>query len=204
MAVATYPSKQLKLFLICLDISEITISLDVDSPDDYIHTLGATHWGYWGLTEACANGSYAYGFEIKVEQEHGAFDDDTSMNAIQLFCRTKEGTHTGEVTSSTMGFGSWTGSHHCHSGYLIGYDLKVHQDAGALGDNTAANGLKMWCSGDTEPLEAPGNHWGHYIGKSACRPGMVICGLMTRVQEEQGALSDDTALNDVKFLCCDL
>ena len=60
-----------------------------------------------------------------MEQAHGAFDDDTSVNAIQLFCRTKGGEHTGDITSSVLKRGYWTGSHHCHRGYLNGYDLKV-------------------------------------------------------------------------------
>ncbi|KAK3866615.1 hypothetical protein Pcinc_027865 [Petrolisthes cinctipes] len=171
------------------------------SPDDFIHSLGATMWGYWGLTDACANGSYAYGFEISVEEEQGALDDDTSLNAIKLFCHTPDGMHTGEVTSSTFNRGSWTGAHICSS-LITGYDIKVQPEERAL-DNTAANALRMYCDGG-DYLEAPGNKWGDWLGPSHCRTGMAVCGLMTRVDEDQGTFGDDTALNDVRFLCCDL
>nr|XP_027232849.1 vitelline membrane outer layer protein 1 homolog [Penaeus vannamei] len=174
------------------------------NPDDYIHSWGATTWGFWGRTESCQNGSYAYGFEIAVEPEVGSLDDDSSLNAIQLFCRTPGGGHTGEVTSDTMDRGVWTGSHHCLGGFLRGYDLKSHADVGAIGDNTAANGLMMWCTGEETPMEAPGNKWGEWLGPSYCKEGYVICGIMTRVQSNQGTFGDDTALNDVKFLCCEL
>ncbi|XP_045623447.1 vitelline membrane outer layer protein 1 homolog [Procambarus clarkii] len=193
------------LLLLCVVVGLATsIHGQEGNPDDYIHTLGATIWGFWGQTESCANGSYAYGFEIKVEDEHGLLEDDTSVNAIQLFCRTPEGVNTGEVTSSTMSFGSWTGAQLCGANFLNGYDLKSHADEGAIGDNTAANALRMYCIDESEYLEAPGNKWGHWLGPSFCRSGMAVCGIMTRVQEDQGGLSDDTALNDVRFLCCDL
>ena len=46
---------------------------DIHIPADYIHTLGATKWGFWGSTEVCENGSYAYGFEIRVSKMTGIF-----------------------------------------------------------------------------------------------------------------------------------
>ncbi|XP_071533345.1 vitelline membrane outer layer protein 1-like [Panulirus ornatus] len=186
-----------------LTLAAIT-SGQVHNPDDYIHSLGATTWGFWGQTDTCPEGSYAYGFEIRVEREHGFMDDDTSVNAIKLFCRTPAGSHVGEVTSSSMSRGSWTGSHHCLSGYLNGYDLKSHTDAGSFEDNTAANALRMYCTNDPNYIEASGNKWGRWLGPSRCWKGTAICGIMTRVQENQGTFNDDTALNDVRFLCCKL
>lgn len=41
------------------------------SPDDFIHSLGATFFGFWGQTEACPEGSFARTFEIKVREAHG-------------------------------------------------------------------------------------------------------------------------------------
>ncbi|ROT62948.1 putative vitelline membrane outer layer protein 1-like isoform X2, partial [Penaeus vannamei] len=173
-----------------------------------------------------------------VEPEVGSLDDDSSLNAIQLFCRTPGGGHTGEVTSDTMDRGVWTGSHHClepsintlnppfnreppikalnhpltqnhpsNKELLINTEPSIqqsHADVGAIGDNTAANGLMMWCTGEETPMEAPGNKWGEWLGPSYCKEGYVICGIMTRVQSNQGTFGDDTALNDVKFLCCEL
>ncbi|XP_042873437.1 vitelline membrane outer layer protein 1 homolog [Penaeus japonicus] len=172
------------------------------NPEDFIHAFGATNYGFWGATEACKNGSYAYGFQLKIESEHGAFTDDTSVNAIKLFCRDPSGVDTGEVTSSVMSFGSWSTRRTCQDGsYVRGYMLKSD---GTSSDLTAANALRMWCSGPSgEELIEPGNKWGGWLDRADCGGDKVICGLMTLVQESQGSFNDDTALNDVRFLCCD-
>lgn len=64
----------------------------------------------------------------------------------------------------------------------------------------------MYCKSQGQDvfLEAPGTKWGAWLGPSFCRRETVVCGLMTLVEEDQGTFSDDTALNDVRFLCCDL
>ncbi len=64
----------------------------------------------------------------------------------------------------------------------------------------------MYCKsqGQDNYLESPGTKWGEWLGPKFCRTQMAVCGLMTLVQEDQGNLNDDTALNDVRFLCCDL
>ncbi len=64
----------------------------------------------------------------------------------------------------------------------------------------------MHCKSQGEDvyLESPGTKWGDWLGASFCRDNMAVCGLMTLVEENQGAIGDDTALNDVRFLCCDL
>ncbi|XP_027229940.2 vitelline membrane outer layer protein 1 homolog [Penaeus vannamei] len=173
------------------------------NPEDFIHAFGATNYGFWGATEACKNGSYAYGFQLKLEAEQGAFTDDTSVNAIKLFCRDLAGVDTGEVTSSVMNFGSWNAPLTCHEGtFLRGYNLKSD---GTSSDLTAANALRMWCSGPAdEELDAAGNKWGAWLQRADCQEDKVICGLSTNVQESQGSFGDDTALNDVRFLCCAL
>ncbi|KAK7074719.1 Vitelline membrane outer layer protein 1 [Halocaridina rubra] len=185
--------------LLCL-LAFVTLTFGY-GPEDFIHILGATQFGFWGQTAACANGSYAYAFDIMLENEHGILDDDTSVNAISLHCSTFDGNHTGEVTSSTMDRGRWTGVKACEAGkFLKGYNIKSEASAS---DQTAANGLKMWCQGSEEALEPPENKWGVWLERANCPGNKVICGLMTNVQDNQGTFGDDSALNDVRFLCCE-
>ncbi len=64
----------------------------------------------------------------------------------------------------------------------------------------------MYCKsqGENNYLEASGTKWGAWLGPKFCRATMAVCGLMTLVEVDQGAFTDDTALNDVRFLCCNL
>ena len=68
------------------------------------------------------------------------------------------------------------------------------------GDDTAANNIKFRCTSNPI-LEGDGTGWGEYGGWSKeCRNG-GICGIETKMEKRQGK-GDDTALNDVRFLCC--
>lgn len=83
--------------------------------------------------------------------------------------------------------------------FLNAFSLRV-QPLGETKDDTAVNNIKFTCTSG-EQLEGIGmihGAWGNF--SSSCSKG--ICGIETRVQNSQGPLGDDTALNDVRFLCC--
>merc|ERR1712192_394397 len=56
-----------------------------------------SNWGDWGSANFCPEGSWATGFQLKVE----------------LFCAIPDGTDRGEVTSTVGSFGGWKGVHRC-------------------------------------------------------------------------------------------
>ncbi|CAI9549537.1 unnamed protein product, partial [Staurois parvus] len=98
-------------------------------------------------------------------------------------------------------WGVWTGVQWCPTGNLISFALQVEQPLPGDGDDTAANNIMFQCS-DQKILVGNGGAWGTYGQWSdVCRNG--ICGIRTRVEAPQGS-GDDTALNDVKFRCCDI
>lgn len=77
------------------------------------------------------------------------------------------------------------------------------------GDDSAANAMKVLCSSldstYTYVLEARTDSitWGMYGEYSeSCDPNTAVCGIQTKVEGDQGSLSDDTAVNDVRLYCC--
>uniref|UniRef100_A0A8B9QCN8 Vitelline membrane outer layer protein 1 homolog n=1 Tax=Apteryx owenii TaxID=8824 RepID=A0A8B9QCN8_APTOW len=129
----------------------------------------------------------------QVEEPQGS-GDDTGLNAIRLLCG-----GTGTVTSSQGAWGKWGRTQFCPRGHLVAFRLRTEERQGR-GDDTAANALDFRCS-QGHLLQGAGTPWGSWGAWSPpCAPG-GICGLQTRVEPPQGR-GDDTALNNVRFFCC--
>ncbi|XP_053241231.1 vitelline membrane outer layer protein 1-like [Podarcis raffonei] len=152
-------------------------------------------WGEWGKIEFCPKG-HAYGFSLKVQEMQGLTDDDTSLNGIRLHCST------GAVVQSTVGpLGKWTKIKECPKGYLVAFVLNVEAPQGPS-DDTAANNIRFNC-GDGTGLEAKSTDFGTYGRWSKRCPTGAICGIQTKVEAYSESFTDNTALNDVRFFCCD-
>ncbi|XP_060129989.1 vitelline membrane outer layer protein 1-like [Zootoca vivipara] len=150
-------------------------------------------WGEWGKIEFCPSG-YASGFSLKPSVED--FDGDaTGLSGIRLHCSS------GEVIQSRVGlWGEWKEVKKCPSkAYLVAFALRVEDEHGKI-DNTGANNIEFNC-GDETRLEGNGLDFGKYGPWSKRCTAGAICGIQTKVQ---GLVDlDNTALNDVKFFCCD-
>ncbi|XP_053319897.1 vitelline membrane outer layer protein 1-like [Spea bombifrons] len=168
----------------------------VDPP--VISITNGSPWGSWGRIEWCPEGHVAKGFSIKAEESQGG-GDDTAVNGIRLLCSPRSSSHPeSTITSGEGKWGSWTSPLRCRTGYLVVFSLKVERPQGP-GDDTAVNNIKFRCS-DNGVIEQTGLPWGSYGPWSrTCQKG--ICGMVTKVEAPQGG-GDDTALNDVQFICC--
>ncbi|XP_067384442.1 vitelline membrane outer layer protein 1 homolog isoform X1 [Channa argus] len=148
-------------------------------------------------------GSIIIQHRLKVEDFEDS-GDETALNGIRLYCvnpNNRRGRYA--TVESEMGrWGKWTHVTWCNTGFLDSFKLRVEpQQFFLFGDNTAVNNIKFRCSGSRAELEGDGMAWGSWGSWSDKCPNGYICGLKTRVEAPQG-IGDDTALNDVQFLCC--
>ena len=133
--------------------------------------------------EFCSNGGYATSFKLRVEGDQGS-GDDTALNSICLGC-----SHGDEICSNEGKWGNWGTAKNddkkpeadtCKEGFFAAkYRMEMKQYGS---DDTAGNDLYLYCK-DKES----------------------ICGIKTRVEEDQGYCSDcdDTSLNGMELQCCE-
>ncbi|KAL3881967.1 hypothetical protein ACJMK2_028349 [Sinanodonta woodiana] len=169
-------------------------------------------WGTWHRPEFCPKGSFANGYSMKIEWDQNG-GDDTSLNSIKLRCIFEDGSFAGEVASGQGPWGTWHSLHICPSipgelNLLTSFVLKVEPDQGG-GDDTGVSAIKFTCrstsTGSKDIIlnnggdDGPFGYYGSW--SESCHPGSFICGLRTKIENEQGN-GDDTALDDIQFYCC--
>ncbi|XP_061485583.1 vitelline membrane outer layer protein 1-like [Rhineura floridana] len=154
-------------------------------------------WGIWGETEFCPKG-HANGFQLKVEPHRPnlILKDETSLNGIRLYC-----TDDTQIESSVGMWGDWTKAEVCPEGNLISFSLRVQAEQGLLFDDKGGDNIRFACEHGAV-LTGHSNDWGTFGPWSPPCPQGAICGIQTKVEPPQGQ-GDDTALNDVRFYCCD-
>ncbi|XP_057376754.1 vitelline membrane outer layer protein 1 homolog [Daphnia carinata] len=161
-------------------------------------TNGGTE-GSWGLLEICPDGSRAIGYQTQNDPLDVILYDKTAMNSIRLFCNDTAGT---SITSILGDTGTWELRQNCPPGEaLSSFRLRVETYDPELSDNTSVNSIQFYCT-DGTLLNFNGNSagiWGDFSAENCDLTG--ICGLETRVMP-MGTLGDNTALNNVGFLCC--
>ncbi|KAK8396507.1 hypothetical protein O3P69_005509 [Scylla paramamosain] len=111
-----------------------------------LHLDNGLNKGEWGPIAICSPNAYVFAFEIKYSGL--GYVDDTSVNAIKLYCQTSEGSLTDLITSSEGTYGQWRGMRPCGAGeFLTGVRGNVVPDMGPLGDDLGVDNLQMRCSG---------------------------------------------------------
>jgi len=175
----------------------------------YIESPRITNFGEWGNTSLCPEREFVYAFRLKVQADQGIFVDDTAMNGIELTCVSPQGlkeeqmqreqrTKVAVIRSSEGDFGNWGTIFECpFPHFAVGFELRSE---GFTLDITAANNLRILCSNDMV-LQGNGQSWGDWTGELRCPRTMAICGLRNQVQAR--ITGDNTALNNVDFVCCE-
>jgi len=195
--------------------------------------LGGTSWGSWGGYQYCPYPYTVNGVNLRIESKQGN-GDDTALNEIRLNCGNNDEITSarmgwGYYRGWTM---CPAGSRMNHA--KLRYESnqgrrRKKRSPGILDwiptpkinipsfssrrstDDTAANGLRFQCaSADLQifqmsgGIQYPGDgYWGVWTEWDSCPYGSVIYGIDTMVEDcESGC--DDTALNQVEFVCTKL
>ena len=155
-------------------------------------------WGAWKPMAMCSPGYFVNGYRLRVEGNQGG-GDDTALNAVELSCATEKGA--AQVISSHQGaWGGWLGWNYCPGGKFATGGAMRFEDPD--GDDTASNDMYLHCGEDRTQLHGPGGSgWGNWKSAVSCGKGRVACGVQVRFEDPVSG--DDTAMNGMKFACCD-
>lgn len=169
--------------------------------------VSSGNWGDW-YTATCPIGQFATGYRLRVEPNQGS-GDDTSLNAVQIECKSPTGGSPTWISAHDGFWGTWNGSASCPNANAAQIDnlltsarLLVEPSQGS-GDDTAANDANFKCSQGQE-LKAPGGRsFGSWSPYAACPANSAVCGIGARVEGRRGD-GDDTAMNGLRLMCCSL
>jgi hypothetical protein len=103
-------------------------------------------------------------------------------------------------------WGTWGPFVKCPNGtFAQGFALKTEPYRGPLIDDTAGNGVRLYCGDpldtDTVTITSSEGSWGDWGSAFSCGPAGYLYGFQLRV--EQNGIDDETATNNVRMFCTD-
>ena len=167
-------------------------------------------WGVWKKKELCPPDTFAYRFALRAEAHYGAAGDDSALNGVKFYCKSKTGDQRGDITSGIGREGSWTKAVGCtkEDEFLVGYRFKAEVSSNNA-DNWFGENFDAYCEkgeqlkGADLPLD--NGNWptgGQWSSETRCPTGAAICGMQTKIESFRGWTGDDAGLTDVKIYCC--
>jgi len=158
-------------------------------------------WGDWKPWWDGPGESYAAcGAEIRYEDSCGGCDD-TAANGIRLqYCDLNNWYKQKEREIHTGFWGNWKNMKKCPKGQYIGGARVQFEDSCGDCDDTALNGLQLYCvdrewnNGSTKVVHV--GHWGKWKAWRFSKKHHFVTGARVRYEGKGG---DDTALNGIEF-----
>ena len=166
----------------------------------------AGHWGDWTQPLYCNEGSWAVGYQMRVEASQGTNKDDTALNTVQLQCLSRDAASVEWIRPHDGIWGTWGAAVSCSAtnNFLSSARMRVEPNLGSNRDDTAANDIEFGCSGGGSISAGNGAPWGAWTSWNYCPAGSAVCGLSIRVEANQGSNRDDTTMNGLELYCCAL
>eukprot|EP01084_Bolivina_argentea_P206064 351901_1 len=102
----------------------------------------------------------------------------------------------------------WSEWQYCNElQYANSFDFKSQASQGDIGDDTAGNGIRLYCHSPTNNTlssfeTSSQKQWGTWETVGSCPTGEWFIGFKTRIQSEVN-ISDDTSLNCLRMKCSD-
>jgi len=164
-------------------------------------TIWNGNWGSWLGNKSGPSGSYACGAQLRSERNQGG-GDDTAANGLNIkWCRYNNWNSYEWRIVNSGSWGSWKSRVSCpYNQWIVGARVQYENPQGG-GDDTALNGLEIYCS--TATLNAASykrvytGSWGNW------KPWRMSRGFVKKVnvrwERNQGG-GDDTALNGIIFI----
>ena len=156
-------------------------------------------WKHWRKTQS--SGMYACGAELRFEDSQGG-GDDTAANGLKLkYCGLSDWYVQEEQEIWGGNWGGWKGWQMCPYGKYIGAGNVRFEDSQGGGDDTALNGLAIYCvdkdwrNGEVKIVYY--GKWGGWKGWSY-RANKLVKGARVRYEDSIGR-GDDTAMNGIQF-----
>jgi len=140
-------------------------------------------FGQWGDWEKCPAGTFAAGFQLKIDMDSPQYQncnstgcklqdkDNTGVNGIRLICsRIGENKFTKERPSSLFGGnGEWDGGFYCDYGVITGFQVRsgvYNKDKDNVGivnlkvQCVGAESKRTWIEGDSHDTDRPTEYRG--------------------------------------------
>ncbi|XP_020637681.2 vitelline membrane outer layer protein 1 homolog [Pogona vitticeps] len=131
-------------------------------------------------------------WDERIIPANGTFAKRTSCNTIS-------------VTNGGP-WGEWTWVDMCPRRSLaVGFSIKVLEDGGAFKDDSALNGIRLYCSSEQRNntiyyIESESGEFGEWSRIRWCPQGSVLHAFQLKV-EPYAIRLDNTAANNIKFRC---
>ena len=159
-------------------------------------------WGGWKTWQKSDKGGmYACGANLRFE-DHVGGGDDTAANGLKLqYCGLNDWYNQEEKTIYNGVWGGWKGWEMCPYGKYIGAANVRFEDWIGGGDDTALNGLAIWCVDENwyngEMKIVYSGLWGEWKGWKY-EVGKLVKGARVRFEDPIG-IGDDTAMNGIQL-----